>query len=108
VIDGDPLKSATPAFLQRAAHLAVLRILALQRQEDLDRLADEADLLARRGYLLDTGDARSRVEHARERSRLTRLLTVAGADLQSANGALREAILDDAWTPDDDPDRPLF
>jgi hypothetical protein len=104
VIDGDPLKSATPALVQRAGHLAVLRILALQRQDDLDRLAEEWDALERRGYVLDTGDARARVDLARERARLVRRLTVAAADLQAANAALREAILDDAWTPADDPD----
>jgi hypothetical protein len=102
VVDVDPLQSATPELLQRAGHLAVLRILALQRQEDLDRLADEADAHARRGYLLDVTDAGARVQHARESVELTRRLAVAAADLHLAESALREAVLDDAWTPQDD------
>jgi hypothetical protein len=106
VIDGDPLETATPALLQRAGYLAVLRILAEQRQEDLDRLADEADALVRRGFVLDTTDARARVDHARGRARMTRRLEVAAAALQDAERALREAILDDAWNPQDDPDGP--
>jgi hypothetical protein len=104
VINGDPLHSMTPAFLQRAVHLAVLRILALQRQEDLDRLADESEALKRRGYVLDDTDACARLAHARERAGLLRRLTAAATDLQAAKGALREAILDDAWTPADEPD----
>lgn len=108
MIDGDPLHSATPAFLQRAGHLAVLRILALQRQEDLDRLADEAEGLKLRGYVLDPADACERVAHARARVDLARRLAAAAAELQSAKVALREAILDDAWTPGDDPDGRAF
>jgi len=102
VIDGDPSGSA--ALLQRAGHLAVLRILAAERQDDLDALAEEADAHARRGYVLDLTDARARVEHAREDALLRRRLTAAATALQDARAALREAILDDAWTPGDDPD----
>jgi hypothetical protein len=104
VIDGDPLHSATPALLQRAGHLAVLRILAAARQEDLDRLASEADALAVRGYTLDPRDPGARIAHGRAAAEIGRRLSVAAAELQAANGALREAILDDAWTPADDPD----
>jgi hypothetical protein len=104
VIDGDPLSSATPDILQRAAHLAVLRILALQRQEDLDRLTDEADVLVRRGYVLDPSDACARVQHLRERSGMDRRLAAAASELQEASTALRQAILDDAWRPSDDLD----
>ncbi|MGN6743516.1 MAG: hypothetical protein ACTHJL_09500 [Amnibacterium sp.] len=106
MIDGDPLETATPALLQRAGHLAVLRILAEHRQDELDRLAAEADALARRGYVLDVTDPHARLEHARDRARMTRRLTAADASLQEARAALREAILDDAWTPQDDPDGP--
>jgi hypothetical protein len=102
VIDGDPMQSVTSAMLERAGHLAVLRILAQQRQEDLDRLAEEADAVARRGYVLDAGDALARVEHARDQARLSRRLSAAASDLHEAEAALREAILDDAWTPSDD------
>jgi hypothetical protein len=108
VIDGDPLESATSAYLQRAGHLAVLRILAEQRQEDLDRLDDEADVVARRGYVLDPSDTAARLELARERPALARRLAAATEQLRAANRALREAILDDAWTPGDVPDGPVF
>jgi len=104
VIDGDPLHSATPALLQRAGHLAVLRILAGARQEELDRLAAEADALTVRGYTLDPCDPAARLAHVRAAAEIARRLAVAEAELQAANGALREAILDDAWTPADDPD----
>ncbi|HET6825075.1 MAG TPA: hypothetical protein VFH64_04050 [Amnibacterium sp.] len=104
MIDGDPLHSATPEILQRAAHLAVLRILVCQRQEDLDRLTDEADVLVRRSYVLDPSDARARVDYVRDRSRMDRRLAAAASELREANAALREAILDDAWSATDDPD----
>ena len=104
VIDGDPLQEATPALLQRAGHLAVLRILAVARQEDLDRLATEADALSVRGYTLDPCDSAARLAHVRSVAAMNRRLSAAAAELQAANGALREAILDDAWTPADDPD----
>ncbi len=104
MISGDPLRSATPAFLQHAGHLAVLRILAQQRQEDLDRLAAEAEALQVRTFALDLENAGARIALARDRADLGCRLTAAAGELQAARSALREAILDDAWTPDDDPD----
>ena len=98
------MQSTSSAMLQRAGHLAVLRILAQERQEELDRLVEEADGLARRGYVLDAGDASARIEHARDSARLSRRLSSATAGLREAEAALREAILDDAWTPSDDLD----
>ncbi len=104
VIDGDPLHAATPALLQRAGHLAVLRILAVARQEDLDRIVAEADALTVRGYTLDPCDPTARLAHVRASAEIGHRLSAADAELQAANHALREAILDDAWTPADDPD----
>jgi hypothetical protein len=102
VIDGDSWGSAAPDLLQRAAHLAVLRILAGERQEELDRLAADADVLVRIGYTLDRQDARARLDHARRTARMSRRLAAAAAELSAAEAALRAAILDDAWCPSDD------
>ena len=97
---------AGPDLLQRAAHLAALRILLDQCRAELDRVAEAADALVCAGYVLDRGDAASRIELGRRTQRLARRAAAAELEHRAAERALRAAVLDDAWTPSDDLDAP--
>jgi hypothetical protein len=93
---------ASPALLQRAVHLAALRILVDERRSELERIAEETERVAVAGFAADPGDAAVRVALGRSRQRLARRGREAEQELRAAEAALRAAVLDDAWTPADD------
>jgi thioredoxin-like negative regulator of GroEL len=97
---------ARPELMQRAAHLAALRILLEQRRIELGRVAEAADALTCMGYELDREDAQGRIEFGRRMRQLSREIAAAEYEVRAAERALRVAILDDAWTPSDDVDGP--
>jgi hypothetical protein len=95
---------ARPELMERAAHLAVLRILLDERRIELDRVAEEVDALTCAGYVLDREDVQSRIEFGRRMQQLSRRAAAAEYEHRAAERALRAAVLDDAWTPTDDID----
>jgi hypothetical protein len=104
----DSWEPARPELLERAAHLAVLRILLDARRIELDQVAAEVDALTCAGYVLDREDAASRIAFGRTMQQLSRRATEAEHEHRAAEQALRAAVLDDAWTPDDDLDEPRW
>jgi hypothetical protein len=105
-VDGDGAPRGTGDLLQRAVHLAALRVLVDERRSELHRLAQAEDALAVIGFGLDRSDALARVAFSRASAGLAADVACAAAELREAEVALRTAVLDDAWTPADDLDWP--
>jgi 2-keto-4-pentenoate hydratase len=105
VMDADESWECTrPELMQRAVHLAALRILVDQRRTELEGVVEAADSLACSGYVIGHDDVPARLEFGRRTRQLARRAKAAEYELRAAEGALRAAVLDDAWTPSDDID----